>query len=50
MTAFGFVAGVEACLGSVVGFLGKVDLLLVGAVEAEDTGVTAVGSLLDSKL
>ena len=47
ITAFGLLAGVVACLGSIVGFLGKVDLLTGGLLV---TGVTTVGSLFDSKL
>ena len=50
MTAFGLLAGVVACLASVVGLLAGVDLLAAGVVETLFTGVTRVGSLLDSKL
>jgi hypothetical protein len=47
MTAFGLLAGVVACLGSVVGFLGIVDLL-TGALFA--AGVSTLGSLFEIKL
>ena len=47
ITAFGLLAGVVACLGSIVGFLGKVDLLIGGLFAA---GASIVGSLLESKL
>jgi hypothetical protein len=50
ITAFGLLAGVVAWLGSDVGFLGKLDLFVAGVVGALFTGVTTVGSLLDSKL
>jgi hypothetical protein len=41
------LAGVVACLGSTVGFLGNVDLLAGGLFA---TGVSIVGSLFEIKL
>ena len=47
ITAFGLLAGVVACLDSVVGFFGNVDLLTGGLFDA---GVSIAGSLFEIKL